>query len=125
MSIPSSDFPTSSSSPSTSMGGSDMTSTGSGGATSGSTSPQAMVDRLAQTAHEAIDRVAGAAGPAVEKLRTSFTGAGDKLHGQADTLRATGDEWMESCRHTVREHPLAAVGTALLAGWLIGRILRD
>lgn len=140
MSIPSSDFPTSSgaSSSSGSSGGmsssNDPTVSSGGGGESGGISsaaseamrnPQATIDRLAQAAHDTIDRLAGRAGPAVERMKSSLSGTGDKLHGRADALMSTRDEWMESCRTTVREHPMAAVGTALLAGWLVGRLTRD
>ena len=34
------------------------------------------------------------------------------------------DEWMESMRDQVRTHPLAVVGFAVLAGLLLGRMIR-
>jgi len=35
------------------------------------------------------------------------------------------DEWMDSARQQVRDHPFAAVGIGLAAGFLIARLLRD
>jgi ElaB/YqjD/DUF883 family membrane-anchored ribosome-binding protein len=90
------------------------------GAVSGQT-----VDRVVRTAHNAVDRVAGTASSAVERVRSGLSGAAstvsDKMHGLSDT-RAV---WVDNCRQSVREHPIAAVGIGLAAGYLIARILRS
>lgn len=84
----------------------------------------ATVDRAAQTAHDAIDRLAAKAGPLVEKLRTSASTAADGLSSRADNLGEMQDEWLDNARTTVRDNPLAAVAVGLLAGLLIGKLTR-
>ena len=77
--------------------------------------------RVVQGAHETIDRLAESAAPHVHKLQESVASAGDQLHLRADQARELRDEWAESLRCTVREHPLAAVATAVAVGVLLAR----
>ncbi|HEY6511495.1 MAG TPA: hypothetical protein VI032_05925 [Burkholderiaceae bacterium] len=83
-----------------------------------------LVGRFAQGAHQAIDRLAEGAAPHVNRLQESVAGAGDSLRMRADRARDVGDEWTESLRCTVREHPLASLGVALAVGLLIARVSR-
>ena len=78
--------------------------------------------RVVQGAHEAVDRIADKAIPAVERLRGSYNEAADTLKHKADQAVDLKDEWTESLRSAVREHPLAAIGTALALGVLLARI---
>lgn len=94
------------------------------GAAVGTTSGVDLVNRVAQSAHAAIDKLANQATPAVQHLQKSLEGTGEMLHDRADKLRSTGDEWAESARSGVREHPLVAVGTAFALGLLIARLAR-
>ncbi len=80
------------------------------------------VERVAQTAHEAIDRVAAKAAPAVEKWRTSATGAADTLQSKADRFVEMEDHWIETTREYVRENPLTALGIAVVAGLVLSRL---
>lgn len=96
----------------------------SGNGTLGTTSGVELVNRVAQSAHAAIDKLANQATPAVQHLQKSLEGTGELLHDRADKLRSAGDEWAESARSGVREHPLVAVGTAFALGLLIARLAR-
>jgi ElaB/YqjD/DUF883 family membrane-anchored ribosome-binding protein len=71
------------------------------------------VNRMVDKAHEAIDRVADRAAPAAENLEAAVRGASHK------TVRLA-----EACSNSIREKPLAAVGTALAIGYLLGRLSR-
>jgi ElaB/YqjD/DUF883 family membrane-anchored ribosome-binding protein len=73
---------------------------------------QAGIDRLTSTAHQTVDRVASAA-----------ASAANRLTARSDDLLASRDEWMEVTRGYVREHPIAALGCALAAGYLLSRLL--
>ena|SRR5215831_17276054 len=84
-----------------------------------------MVDRMARSAHGAVDRAADTASSAVARVRSGVTDALSSAGDRMDNLRSSRDEWMESCRQTVRDHPLATVGIGLAAGYLIARLLRD
>lgn len=83
-----------------------------------------MMTRVVKGAHESIDRIAERATPPLEQLEHGLAQTGEVLHGKAEQWRATGDEWAESLRGSVREHPLAAVAAALAAGVVIARLTR-
>ncbi len=127
-------FPTSSSSPATPApsGTGNVSSTssgstsGSGGNGSSAAGGQAgdVLSRVVQGAHSAIDRMAETAAPAVQRVQDGVQSASDTLSRKADDARELGDEWAESLRCTVRDHPLAAVATALAVGVLIARLSR-
>ena len=78
--------------------------------------------RVVQGAHEAVDRIADKAIPAVERLRGSYSDAAESLRERADQAMDLKDEWTESLRSAIREHPIAAVGTALALGVIIAKL---
>lgn len=117
---PNTPFPTSTPSPATPA-------TSPASATSGNKSTGEAPDvlnRVVQGAHSAIDRMADTAAPAVQRLQDGVQAASDTLSQRADDARAMGEEWAESLRSTVREHPLAAIATALAVGVLVARLAR-
>jgi ElaB/YqjD/DUF883 family membrane-anchored ribosome-binding protein len=81
------------------------------------------VERVVQGAHDAVDRIAEKAVPAVEKLRAGVNQAADTLQSQADQLSEMQKQWVESARTCVRDHPFASVAVAVAAGMLLGRLL--
>jgi ElaB/YqjD/DUF883 family membrane-anchored ribosome-binding protein len=83
-----------------------------------------LMDRVVQGAHKTIDRLAERAAPHVDRLRGGVQDASSLAHEKADDLTRLSDEWAESLRTTVREHPLAAVGTALALGLIVARLTR-
>ena len=89
-----------------------------------STTAAPLLDRVVRGAHETIDRLAETAAPHVHKLEQTVGHAGETLQANATRARELGDEWTESVRCTVRDHPLAAVAVAMLAGALIARLAR-
>ncbi|HEU5297129.1 MAG TPA: hypothetical protein VFU71_20275 [Burkholderiaceae bacterium] len=80
-----------------------------------------LIGRIAQGAHQAIDRLAEGAVP---RLQESMASAGESLHARTDRAREAADEWTESLRCTVRENPLASLGVALAVGLLLARLAR-
>jgi len=101
----------------------DVAKTANGSAAS-STAAVDMVNRAADKAHATIDRLATAAAPRAQQLQKSLEDTNELLHDRAERLRMTGNEWCDSLRSNVREHPLMAVGTALAVGLLIARLTR-
>ncbi len=83
-----------------------------------------MMTRVVKGAHETIDRLAEGATPQLEQLEQGLAATGEVLHDKAEQWRATGDEWAESLRGSVREHPLAALAAALAVGVVIARLAR-
>jgi hypothetical protein len=75
--------------------------------------PQPGVERLAQGAHQAVDRFAGTAGQIADTLAVN----GAQLKGMSARV---GD----SCRAQVRDHPLATLGLAVAAGFALNWLMR-
>lgn len=71
------------------------------------------IDRMAQAAHRTVDKVAEAAGPAAEWI----------AHNTSE-LRTRQAELVDVCRVRVRERPMTAIGIAIVAGYLLARLLR-
>ena len=84
-----------------------------------------MVDRMARSAHDAVDRVADTTNTAVARVRSGVTGALSTVNEKVQGLPLSREQWVDSCRETVRDHPFAAVGAGLAAGFLIARWLRS
>ena len=80
------------------------------------------VERVVQGAHDAVDRAAERAVPAVERLRSGISSAGESLNQRAERLGQVQEQWLQSCRSTVREHPIGAVAAGVLVGWLLARM---
>ena len=94
------------------------TAAGSNSGTSGrssaiSESAAATVDKIATGAHQAVDRMASAA-----------TSAASQFGVKGDEVLAAKDHMLDSAREYVRAKPLAALGIALAAGFVISRIMR-
>ena len=76
-----------------------------GAAASAAPVVEGLLKRVTQTAHEAVDGVAAKISSTVDGIQGSVSKVGD-----------TRDEWIESAREAIRQHPFAAVGTAVLIG---------
>ena len=73
-----------------------------------------VIDRVAESAHQAVTKAAGvAAAPTAEWLSE-----------QSANLKSTQQKLVSDARHHVTANPLKAVAIALTAGLLIGRLLR-
>jgi ElaB/YqjD/DUF883 family membrane-anchored ribosome-binding protein len=72
------------------------------------------VDRLSQTAHETVDRAAQA-----------VSSVSDRVSEKYEELYAMQEDWLEAGRDYVREHPVAAIGMALAAGYLLSMLMRS
>lgn len=83
------------------------------------------IERVARSAHSAVDRVAGSASSAVERMRTGVQGAMGTMSERMHDLQSNREVWVDTARERVRENPLATVGIALAAGYLLARILRS
>ena len=70
------------------------------------------IDRVAAVAHQAVDKAAGAAAPAA-----------DWLSQQGENLNATQKKLVEDTCKYVSANPLKALAIAVVAGFLLGRIV--
>lgn len=116
-------FPTSSSSSTGSLSGSTGSSLDSS-TTGGNLRTESTMDRATTKAHEALDRAALRAGPAVTQLREKTASAVESLKARMQDMNAMQGQALESARTQVRANPLAAVGIAAAAGYVLGMLLR-
>jgi ElaB/YqjD/DUF883 family membrane-anchored ribosome-binding protein len=72
------------------------------------------VERASSSAHEAVDRVAQTASAYAERFGE-----------QAEALLEMKDNWVEGAREYVREHPIAALGMAAAAGYVLHMLTRS
>ena len=75
---------------------------------------QKQVERISDTAHRAVDTAADAA-----------TSVYDRFGEKADELMQMKEDWVQGAREYVREHPVAALGIAVAAGYLLSVIMRS
>lgn len=71
------------------------------------------MDRLSSTAQDAMSRVSAAASSAAERWDTT-----------SRELMEAKDEYVETARGYIKEHPFTAIGIALAAGFLLSRLTR-
>ena len=76
-------------------------------------SAETNVDRLAQSAHEAVDKTASVASSYAERFST-----------KGEELMQMQEDWMTTARDYVRDNPLQALGIAVAAGYLLHVITR-
>ncbi|HEX6319963.1 MAG TPA: hypothetical protein VFZ84_13995 [Burkholderiales bacterium] len=80
--------------------------------TTGSTGTQKQqIDKIAESAHSAVDRATQTAAQVAERV-------GEK----GEEWLAMKDDYVEQAREYVKENPLMALGIALAAGYLFGKI---
>ena len=72
------------------------------------------VERVSSSAHEAVDRVAQTASAYAERF-------GER----AEEWLEMKDNWVEGAREYVREHPIAALGMAVAAGYVLHMLTRS
>jgi ElaB/YqjD/DUF883 family membrane-anchored ribosome-binding protein len=80
------------------------------------TSPRSndQIERASSTAHDAVDRVTQTASAYAERFGE-----------QAEALLEMKDNWVEGAREYVREHPVAALGIAVAAGYILSMLMRS
>jgi ElaB/YqjD/DUF883 family membrane-anchored ribosome-binding protein len=71
------------------------------------------VDRLSQSAHDAVDKAASVASSYAERFST-----------KGEELMQMQEDWVSTARDFVRENPLQALGIAVAAGYLLHMITR-
>lgn len=82
---------------------------------------EGQIERASQGAHRAVDRAAEAA----SSVAGRFGDTVEQLAEKRDQLMELPENWIEGARDYVREHPVASVGIALAAGYLLHMITRS
>ncbi len=78
---------------------------------------------MGERAHVGIDRLSTGAHHTVDRAASAAAGVAEQLDTKREALSAASDEWVQATRGYVREHPVAALGIALAAGYLFSRLL--
>lgn len=76
-------------------------------------STEGTIDRMSQSAHDAVDKAASVAGAYA-----------DRFSAKGEQLMEMRDDWMGTARDFVREKPLQALAIAVAAGYLLHMITR-
>ncbi len=79
-----------------------------------SSSQKQHIERLSDGAHRVVDEAANRAGAIADRF-------GEK----ADELMEIKEDWFEAGRDYVREHPVAALGIAVAAGYVLSLMMRS
>jgi ElaB/YqjD/DUF883 family membrane-anchored ribosome-binding protein len=82
------------------------------------------VDRAVDLARPAVERAAAAAHETVNKVAGAATHAAENLSSKTDYLKDAQTQLAEDCRVYLRDQPVKALGIAVVAGFILSRILR-
>jgi ElaB/YqjD/DUF883 family membrane-anchored ribosome-binding protein len=82
--------------------------------TSSRGSQQGNIERASSAAHDTVDRVTQTAAAYAERF-------GER----AEEFLEMKDNWVEGAREYVREHPVAALGIAVAAGYVLSMLMRS
>ena len=74
---------------------------------------------------EHTERASSAAQEAVERVAQTASSYAERFGEQAEQLLEMKDNWVEGAREYVREHPIAALGIAAAAGYLLSMLMRS
>ena len=80
------------------------------------------IDKVADPARSTVDRATTAAHNTVDKLASGAASVAGKVSEQAQRLTDVPLQAVDYSKAYIKDHPLQAVGAALLAGWILGRL---
>lgn len=80
------------------------------------------IDKVATPAHSTVDRAAAAAHNTVDKLASGASSVAGKVSDQAHRFTDAPLQAVDYSKAYIKDHPLQAVGAALLVGWMVGRL---
>lgn len=83
------------------------------------TGVHAAIDRASEAARPTVDKITTGAHQVVDQLASSASHAAETLEVKGEQLRAAQSELTERCRIQMREHPVATIGIAVAAGFLL------
>jgi ElaB/YqjD/DUF883 family membrane-anchored ribosome-binding protein len=84
---------------------------------------RSVIDNVSEAAHPAVDRVALGAHQAVDKIAGVAVQTAEALGAKGEQIKSVQARAMDQCRGYVRANPLAALGVAAAAGYLLSRLL--
>ncbi len=72
---------------------------------------------------ETIDKTSHFAHEAVDKITSATNLAADALEEKSQQLKSAEQRMMKNCQSYVRDNPIAALGMAVAAGFMMSRLL--
>lgn len=81
------------------------------------------IDSMSKAAHPAVDHMASSAHVAVERVGVAATNTAETLGIKGDQLNHSGKIIADRASGYVREHPVASLGIAVAAGYILSRLL--
>ncbi|NOU21029.1 MAG: DUF883 family protein [Methyloglobulus sp.] len=72
---------------------------------------------------ETIDRVKSGAHEAVDKVANATSQAAGVLGQKGEQLKNAEQQFVENCRGYIHENPVASLGIAIGAGFLLSRLM--
>jgi ElaB/YqjD/DUF883 family membrane-anchored ribosome-binding protein len=82
-------------------------------------------DTRASGAEQNIERMSGSAHEAVDRTARTAAAIAERFGEKAEELLEMKDNWVEGAREYVREHPIAALGMAVAAGYVLSMLMRS
>jgi ElaB/YqjD/DUF883 family membrane-anchored ribosome-binding protein len=82
------------------------------------------VDKFAEAVHPTVDRIAAGTQSALSRMEGTASRVMDKLGERGQQLSNFQEQMAETCRTGVRSRPLTSIGLAVLAGFLLARMMR-
>lgn len=80
------------------------------------------IDKATQPAHSTVDRAASVAHSTVDKLASGASTVAGKVSEHAHLLTDVPLQAVDYSKAYIKDHPLQAVGGALLLGYVFGRL---
>ena len=84
-----------------------------------------MASNTSNTQKQSIDRMSDGAHRVVDEAANRVGAIADRFGEKADELMEMKDNWVEGAREYVREHPVAALGIAVAAGYVLSMLMRS
>ncbi|HEX7046049.1 MAG TPA: hypothetical protein VF275_00560 [Gammaproteobacteria bacterium] len=81
--------------------------------------------RAQTTAHDTVDRAARGVHDTVDRLADAATRATSSFGEKGEQFAETKERWMAQTRTYVQTHPVASIGIAVAAGFLLSRLLHS
>ena len=81
------------------------------------------IDKAAEAARPAVDRVASSAHRAVDEVANIAGHAAETVSEKGEQLKDAQEQMVGYSREYMRKHPIASLGIAVAAGFLLSRII--
>lgn len=81
------------------------------------------IDSVSDAARPALDRMTSGAHSAVDRAGAAATNAAGTLGVKGDQLNASGKRMVNRAENYMQEHPMASLGMAVAAGYILSRLL--